>query len=175
MNTPSLFPSDARNRFIATTGDRYRHMKDRVEGKGLRLPFTLPQLREHILDAMGGSHGGALRCRYCGRVCDISEVDLDHAVPLVRGGLPDLSNIELPCSGCNGAKAEMTPEEFSELLKFLERVIPYARTDILKRLREHSKLLAGKRKAEILLRNQGQFPKKVKKQKPSLVMSDEPF
>lgn len=170
MSTPSLFPSDARKRFMSTTADRYRNLTVRHEKKKLPPPpFTLAQLREHIYRAMGERYDGGLRCRYCGRICDLSEVALDHATPITRGGSLGLGNIELPCANCNGQKQEMTPEEFSEFLKFLERAIPLARVGILKRLQEHSKLLAGKRKAEMLLRNEGQFPKKAKKEKPPLV------
>lgn len=167
MSTPTLFPTDAKRRFTATTADRFRHMTERHAKKKLPPPpFTLSELREHIIAL---ATNGSFQCRYCRGWFDISEVALDHAVPFSRGGGLGLDNIEIPCAPCNAAKAEMTPQEFEALLAFLETKIPFARTDILKRLREHSKLLAGKRKAEMLLRNGGEFPKKTKPGKPALV------
>jgi hypothetical protein len=173
MSTPPLFQSDARKRFMTTTADRYRHLTERLERKKVPLLFTLAQLRSHILDAMGDSFSGGLRCRYCGKICDISEVALDHAVPLSRGGSPLLSNIEMPCQNCNSQKGEREPWEFEALLVFLETKIPMARPGLLKQLQEHSKLLSGKRKAEMLLRNGGNFPKPKKPGKPPLIAAIE--
>lgn len=167
VSTPSLFPSDAKRRFTTTTADRFRHMSERYAKKKLPPPpFTLAQLRQHISDAIVD---GAFRCRYCNRVCDISEVALDHATPIIRGGSLGLDNIEIPCAGCNSAKGELTAAEFAALMDFLERVIPFARTDVLDRLAKYGKLVSAKRKADMLLRNQGQFPKASKKVKPPLV------
>lgn len=174
MSTPSLFPSDAKKRFTTTTADRYRHMTERHERKGLPPPpFTLAQLREHILDAMNDRYDGAITCRYCRRVCDISEVELDHAIPLSRGGSLGLPNIELPCAACNAAKGEATSEEWTLFMEFLEKVIPFARPGILDRLAKYGKLVSAKRKADMLLRNQGQFPKKATKVKPPMVRAIE--
>jgi hypothetical protein len=173
VSTPSLFPSDAKRRFTSTTADRYRHMTERVEDKGLRVPFSLAQLRDHVLTAMGDNYGGALKCRYCTKICDLSEVALDHAIPLARGGDPGLENIELPCARCNAAKGEATSEEWTAFMQFLFEKLPFARTDILHRLATYGKLVSGKRKAEMLLRNQGQFPAKKTKVKPPMVRAIE--
>jgi 5-methylcytosine-specific restriction endonuclease McrA len=176
VSTAPLFPAEAKRRFTAITGDRYRNMSVRLEKKGLCIPFTLAKMRDHILDAMGDRYDGALKCRYCGKVCDISEVALDHAVPLARGGSPDLSNIELPCAKCNAAKGECTAGEFQELVAFLENCIPLARTDIIDRLAKYGKLVSAKRKSDMLLRNNGQFPKKARALKPPITkMLDEGF
>lgn len=174
MSTPSLFPSQSKTLFMNTTLSRYRHMVERHERKGIPPPaFTLLELREHILEAMKDRYDGAIRCLYCGRVCDISEVELDHATPLSRGGWLDLENIDLPCATCNAAKGEATREEWTLFMEFLEKVIPLARPDILDRLAKYGKLVSAKRKSDMLLRNQGLFPKKAKKEKPPMVRAIE--
>jgi hypothetical protein len=171
MSTPPLFQSDARKKFMTTTADRYRHLSERLSKKKLPPPpFSLAQLRNHILEAMGESYTGGLRCPYCGRVCDISEVEFDHRVPLNRGGGLGLDNISAPCAGCNSAKGQSTDAEWVRFMGFLERELPLARVDILHRLTMYGKLVSGKRKAEMLARNGGQMPaKKPKPGKPPLI------
>jgi hypothetical protein len=90
-------------------------------------------------------------------------------VPLIRGGSLGLANIELPCSTCNAAKGEATGDEWALFMNFLFEKIPFARMDILHRLSTYGKLVSGKRRAEMLLRNEGQFSQKVKKLKPPMV------
>jgi hypothetical protein len=106
---------------------------------------------------------------------DISEVAFDHAVPLSRGGSWGLENIDVICQGCNAIKGDGTPEEFNAFLSFLEREVPLWRTSLLKRLKEHPKLLAGKRRSEIIARAAG-VPMRTPKVKPPLVAAiDERF
>lgn len=178
MTTASLFPSQQKSRFMTLTASRYAHLCERLERKDLPPPpFSLAQLRNHVYDAMGERYDGAIKCKYCGKVCDISEVEFDHGVPIERAGSLELDNIEFPCARDNAAKGLMTSHEFAELMLFLERVLPMARTDILHRLATYGKLVSGKRKAEMLLRNGGKFPpKKAKAAKPPMIAAiDEHF
>lgn len=170
----SLFPDRDKRRFTEITGQRYDAMRVRLAKKGLPLPqFTKEQLRHLLYLRLGEDYGGAIRCKYCGKMCGVEEVHFDHAVPLIRGGSLDLSNIEFPCAQCNSAKGEMTPQEYLSLLTFLEQQIPLARTDIMHRLSTYGKLVSGKRKADMMARNNGQLPPKKKKQKPPLVAAIE--
>jgi hypothetical protein len=176
MSTASLFPNHQKSRFLEITGQRYRAMQARLQRKNLPpAPFSLDQLRNHILDRMGWRYDGGLKCRYCGRVCDISEVELDHVVPIIRGGGLGLDNIEAPCAYCNAAKGQATAAEWDLFMAFLEKEIPFARTDILDRLAKYGKLVAAKRMAEALARSKGE-PTKKKPGKPPLVAAiDEVF
>lgn len=55
-------------------------------------------------------------CPYCPK--DISkEYNIDHILPLSRGGLHEKANIQLTCPKCNLSKATKTHEEFIEWLK----------------------------------------------------------
>lgn len=59
-------------------------------------------------------------CRYCGRLGDMRldpdgrTWQMDHVVPLSRGGSIDLSNVALACAGCNRLKGSMTADEFMQ-------------------------------------------------------------
>lgn len=177
MSTGNLFPSQQRARFMSITLSRYNHLCERHTQKQLPAPvFSVAQLRSHLLDALGDSYDGAIQCKYCGRMCDISEVNLDHADPIERGGSLDLDNIEFPCAQCNGAKGETTSLEFERFMA-LRKEMPLGFLSLYNRLAMFSKLMAGKRRAEILLRNDGKMPaKRGKPGKPPLIEAiDEHF
>jgi hypothetical protein len=52
--------------------------------------------------------------------------------------------LDYPCRPCNNRKGELTIEEFTKLLAFLE-TIPLARISVLKRLEQSVSLAAGAR------------------------------
>ena len=51
------------------------------------------------------------RCQYCGRVFMQRDLNLDHVVPLSRGGLSSWDNVVCACIVCNGQKGNRTPHE----------------------------------------------------------------
>ena len=51
------------------------------------------------------------RCQYCGRGYPQRELNLDHVVPLSRGGSSAWDNVVCACLACNGRKGNRTPEE----------------------------------------------------------------
>jgi 5-methylcytosine-specific restriction endonuclease McrA len=180
MSTASLFPAQQKTRFMDITRDRYRNMGVRLAKDNLAPPFTLEQLRDHILDALGWDYNGAIICRYCRHPFGLAQAAIDHVIPLERGGGLGLSNLELICAICNAQKGKMLPQEFIDFLNLLEKHLPYARVGILEILQMHSKLLAKLRQAEMLsraARNGGQVPpKKGKPGKPPLIAKiDEVF
>lgn len=91
----ALFDRDAEKRFRTITRDRYNSLRARMERKKIPMLFTLEGFRLGILSALGGRPDGAIQCRYCYVVLDLSEAALDHAEPLIRGGSPGLDNLEL--------------------------------------------------------------------------------
>lgn len=145
IGTGALFDSGAAKRFRGIIRDRYRLLALRLEKKKIPLTFRLEDLASHILAQMGGYHDGVIICRYCRQPIDLSDAALDHAVPFARGGSPDLSNIEVVCKECNDRKGGLFPAEYEALLAFLEAEIPLARTEILKRLQQSTKLAASMR------------------------------
>lgn len=63
-------------------------------------------------------------CAYCGRSvsktprCAALLATVDHIVPVSRGGASSWLNLVSACKGCNGRKADRTPEEAGMGLRF---------------------------------------------------------
>ncbi len=51
------------------------------------------------------------RCQYCGRVFPQRELNLDHVVPLSRGGSSGWDNVVCACVACNARKGSRKPQE----------------------------------------------------------------
>ena len=51
------------------------------------------------------------RCQYCGRHFTTRELNLDHVVPLSRGGRSTWDNVVCCCLECNARKGNMLPVE----------------------------------------------------------------
>lgn len=141
--TGMLFEQSAKTIFLNVTRSCFSNMQARFKKKGLpELEFTKEQLREHILVALGNKFDGYVRCRYCLSFFNISDIAVDHAIPLSRGGGMGLDNLEYVCKADNDRKGGLTPTEYLALLAFLETQ-PFARIEILKRLEQSVKLAAG--------------------------------
>lgn len=52
-------------------------------------------------------------CWYCGDPPD----DVDHVVPISKGGTNDLQNLVPCCRSCNNCKRNLSVEEFRDYLK----------------------------------------------------------
>lgn len=79
---------------------RLRNFRERLF---TTLVYT-PEDVDFILDLLDSP------CVYCGSK---EKITIEHAVPLIRGGVHDRSNLVAACFSCNAAKGAMTPEEFS--------------------------------------------------------------
>ena len=62
--------------------------------------------RTRLRAAQGG------KCRYCGVRLDSAYMEVDHKVPLSRGGSNDRRNLQLLCGPCNRRKGRATDAEF---------------------------------------------------------------
>jgi 5-methylcytosine-specific restriction endonuclease McrA len=51
------------------------------------------------------------RCQYCGRTFPQRDLNLDHVVPLSRGGTSSWENVVCACVACNSRKGNRTPRE----------------------------------------------------------------
>ncbi|WP_406585132.1 HNH endonuclease [Deinococcus aetherius] len=55
------------------------------------------------------------RCHYCGEVLELvgrNKFQVDHFIPLSRGGANAMNNIVCACPGCNRAKGSKFPWDF---------------------------------------------------------------
>ena len=52
------------------------------------------------------------RCMFCGIRRKLPSFQIDHVIPVVRGGSNETSNLQLLCAPCNQRKGMQTNEEF---------------------------------------------------------------
>jgi hypothetical protein len=73
------------------------------------------------------------RCEYCGRRLADAEIEIDHIVPVTRGGGGSLSNLACSCKDCNRSKSDYLIEEWLDghydriweaVWKFMREVYP---------------------------------------------------
>ena len=69
-----------------------------------------PLLKKAIMDELFKKQGG--RCMYDGRKVQRDLFELDHKVPVSRGGTNRKSNFQLLCGTCNKRKGDLTDREF---------------------------------------------------------------
>ena len=53
-------------------------------------------------------------CYLCGEFVDFDSFEIEHRVPLVKGGTNDFSNLYCSCHICNSMKNSIYPEELME-------------------------------------------------------------
>ena len=58
-------------------------------------------------------------CYYCNRKVGMSNLTMDHVVPMSRGGKSRKGNIVPACKECNNTKKYLLPIEWDEYLKTL--------------------------------------------------------
>jgi 5-methylcytosine-specific restriction enzyme A len=66
----------------------------------IRIP---PEVREYVLTRDGD------RCKSCGSK---SSLQVDHIIPLAKGGSNDLSNLQTLCEHCNKSKNDRLDDRF---------------------------------------------------------------
>lgn len=50
--------------------------------------------------------GDSAVCSFCGDVCEAGRVDVDHVIPLAKGGADALSNVRVLCRACHVQKTD---------------------------------------------------------------------
>ena len=55
------------------------------------------------------------KCQFCLSTLDLSELTIDHLVPLAIGGLDEITNYVTCCRSCNSAKADKPLKEFVQM------------------------------------------------------------
>ena len=67
--------------------------------------------RKTVLDRFCG------RCAYCGKPITMQELNVDHLVPIRKGGEDMLYNMYPSCRSCNQAKSTLDIEQFREFVQ----------------------------------------------------------
>jgi hypothetical protein len=69
------------------------------------------------------------RCWFCGQ--ELTQMQIDHAVPRVKGGTHDLDNLLPACRPCNTTKKDKTIEEYRTYLQWqLVDTTPFTQSQI---------------------------------------------
>ena len=53
------------------------------------------------------------KCYYCEGEFEVSQLTMDHKIPIIRGGETSRSNVVTSCKDCNSQKKYFTPEEWA--------------------------------------------------------------
>jgi hypothetical protein len=86
------------------SAERVRRHRDKRAAAGLTRQWQAPkELRRSVYQRDG------FKCVYCGSAETLS---LDHRTPEIRGGGHNIENLATCCLSCNGAKRDLTEEEF---------------------------------------------------------------
>ncbi len=65
-----------------------------------------------ILEKLALLNTYAGKCRYCGGTITLTTMEVDHAIPLGRGGSDSFFNFRSACFWCNRQKGDLTEREF---------------------------------------------------------------
>lgn len=71
-----------------------------------RIPYHEVKFTRRNIYARDGN-----RCQYCGKKFDTRDLNLDHVIPIARGGLTTWENIVCSCILCNTRKGNRTLRE----------------------------------------------------------------
>jgi len=111
--------------FVSYDFENWCDLPVRVEDQAIRTPsraIRVPRViqlvqydklprREVRFTRRNIFHRDRSRCQYCGGSFPQRELNLDHVVPLSRGGRSTWSNVVAACVPCNSRKGNRTPEE----------------------------------------------------------------
>lgn len=69
----------------------------------------------HIKQSLYKKQNGL--CAYCRQHRNHKYMTVDHIIPLSKGGMEDISNLQCTCKKCNGFKGDMLPSEFTTFVR----------------------------------------------------------
>lgn len=107
---------------LESPGLRYSDLSEPMTAVNGSLPVATPtdqygiaaMRRFRVLQLYSLTNG---RCVYCEKPFKIRDMTADHITPLVRLGLDQPENITIACKPCNERKADMTVEEYRQMLR----------------------------------------------------------
>ena len=82
------------------------------------------------------------RCMYCGTRQRMDLMDVDHKIPLARGGSDSRRNLQLLCRTCNARKGAKTDREFRAAYR--NAGVPQSQTVPSRAIRQSTLVAAGK-------------------------------
>lgn len=89
-----------------------RHLASSTNQRAVRLGVLGTITEEDVIKLKSSP------CYYCNATQ--FPIEIDHIIPMSKGGVNDLSNVVSACKFCNKAKHDYTLEEFREWLKWIK-------------------------------------------------------
>jgi 5-methylcytosine-specific restriction endonuclease McrA len=86
------------------SAERVKRHRAKREAAGLQSQWTAPKALRIAVYTRDN-----FQCVYCGSE---EKLSLDHKTPEIRGGTHDIENLQTACLSCNGAKRDMTHQEY---------------------------------------------------------------
>lgn len=68
--------------------------------------FIPPEVKKYVFER------NKYQCQSCGKTHLETELQIDHIIPLARGGSNDISNLQTLCSNCNLKKKDRIDRRF---------------------------------------------------------------
>jgi HNH endonuclease domain protein len=96
--TKKLTPNELMERVEFLSQYNYEMTEYQYECFNQRSLMTV-ELRNRIIERDQGF------CQICGKKCQRSEIEIDHIIPVSKGGKTTLSNLQVLCSKCNRKKS----------------------------------------------------------------------
>ncbi len=59
-------------------------------------------------------------CHYCGGKFEVSQLTMDHKIPLSKGGTSEKFNLVPACKSCNNKKKNLLPVEWDEYIESIK-------------------------------------------------------
>lgn len=128
---------DRSKKFVARTYSVWLHQKERAKALGQEVLYSIEDLRQ-VVEC-------SYVCAYCAEPLTDASWGADHARPISRCGTFAGDNVRICCMSCNGAKGNMTEEEYRLLLACLAAFGPGVRADVLARLKLGGAVRGGRR------------------------------
>lgn len=80
------------------------------------------KLSKNIIDVLMAEQGG--KCPYCFDDLIDAGFEIDHFMPISKGGRHEDSNVQLTCPTCNGRKAAKYPDKFLKEIDVIGKLAP---------------------------------------------------
>jgi len=110
----------------------YNGMKARAEKIHLKMPFSLEEFRDWLLQRF--SNAGVGVCGYSGLMVLVEDFSVDHRFPVSRGGEFGLQNLTICSDKQNLRKGNMTEVEYRQFKQHVERYAPEVQAAIWRKL-----------------------------------------
>lgn len=108
------FTNKAVTRLLKKTQRSYNSLIARSKKYKVEYKITLDELRSLINDNYNKE------CKYCKRILRVNNYQIDHLIPISKGGPSNLDNLQILCSSCNRIKGSFSEKNLLLLFEWLK-------------------------------------------------------